>query len=499
MSRHPHQIFQEEETERLKKEYQHIMQLEVLSPDELWEIKDENFYKWVCKYYYPRLLKHFRENLKLFDQWQKVWNLTDERIIQLGITSCIESNGNKENIYKYIIERESRQGKQIFVSKVNLDGKVKHGGPYFTYTHMLIESFVSYFDWFAFQVEKQNERIAHNDLLQFASKSGIDRDSIQVSLQNKFRMLKMGGTTIRCDNLEILNTKLIEFANLSRLVLTGKIATQNKDLTIKNSYIDDLIVVDCEMFQVTFYRCKLNNLKIVNSKLNTWNFIECEVVGEVSDSELMNVNIRGGLFDVIFRDNKLYNVHGAEKRSNNRFTSAYIALRQAYKNQGEDALEQYYYIREKENLRKSIIPNFSSNFKKNNIVFIGNKKSIKLVYAYVVSQFKNLKLIYTYLMKSINFYYWGYGFKPLNVLKSSVLIVLLFSIFYVLQFANFSFSQINIGMIVDSIKTSLSAFSTLGYFTDDVQNIDDTGIIIESVIGGLSVGAFIASASNMKI
>ena len=52
--------------------------------------------------------------------------------------------------------------------------------------------------------------------------------------------------------------------------------------------------------------------------------------------------------------------------------------------------------------------------------------------------------------------------------------------------------------ILESINISVSSFSTLGYFSDKVKNINESIVIFESIVGGLSIGAFIASAANMK-
>lgn len=308
----------------------------------------------------------------------------------------------------------------------------------------------------------------------------------------------MGGLEPPLNNFGILNTKHIEFGNFARLRFSGKIATQNKVLHISNSIVNDLLLVECELFQVTFYKCRLRDLYFERAKINSWKFIDCDVQGEIINSELSHVDIIGGSFDVIFRDSKLFDVQGHHHKTKIGFESAYLALKQAYKNQGEDAQEQIYYLKEKEYKRQSILVKFRINFKSLNTEFKRHRFSHKLLFRYINYHFKNLRLIGSYFLKMINYHYWGYGLKPIKVITSSILIMVLFGLIYFLQLTDFSFKAMNFLDAFESIKISISSFSTLGLFSDKVKDVSDSLVIFESIIGGLSIGAFIASASNMK-
>jgi len=498
MSKSFREMLLEQEEEEAKTEYQKIIKLESLNPSELWEITDENFYQWINKHYYPKLLDKFRTSLDRFDVWQRIWNLDDDQILRLGVTSCIESTGDSKNIYKYIIESESYQGIDKFVSKTNLDGKIKPGGPYFTYKYKKLDSFVPYFDWIKFQANVSSETIRNENLIQFTGGSHIDTDLIDHTILGGFKLLKMGGLEPLLNKFGILHTKHIEFGNFARLRFSGKIATQNKVLSISNSIINDLTLLDCELFQVTFYKCKMRDLYFDGAKINSWNFIDCKVQGEIINSELSNVEIVGGSFDVIFRDTKLFNVKGHHHKTKLGFESAYLALKQAYKNQGEDAQEQMYYLKEKEYKRQSILLQFRINFKNLNSEIREHKFSQRLLFRYINSHFENLRWFWSYFLKSINYHYWGYGLKPRKVISSSVFIMASFSLFYFLQMTNYSFNAMNLFDAFESLKISISSFSTLGFFSDKVNEVSDSLVIFESIIGGLSIGAFIASASNMK-
>jgi hypothetical protein len=493
------EIYNAIEKQKIKLEYSKIVNSHQLPPDVLWEINDENFYKWVNKYYYLNLLEHFRSNLTSFEEWQKIWRLTDKKILKLGITSCIESKNDTKNIYKYIIEKESSTGKKTLVSEKNIDGKVKEISPNLIYKYKLIEGFVSYFDWFKFQEKVQNKKVSKNDLFSQYGISNYKSDSIQVYILNRFKMLKMGGLILAHKDVGYLNAKHIEFANLSRLTLKGNISTYGKKLSIVNSIIKDLFLIDCEIGLVDFYKCKIEGLKIDNSKINQWSFIDCNVTGEIFNTDVRNMNIQGGSFDVIFKDSMLNNVNAYHEKSNFDFLSSYKNLKQAFKNQGDDALEQEYYLKEKEYLRKLTIRKYFKKIKEDFNRQSEGKGRIQMLNRGVLSAIKNFKLFLSYISKTINFYYWGYGFKPINVLKSSLTLILSFTIIYFLQLSQFSISQMGFDSLFESINISVSSFSTLGFFSEQVKNVSETGVILESVIGGLSIGAFIASASNMKL
>jgi len=112
---------------------------------------------------------------------------------------------------------------------------------------------------------------------------------------------------------------------------------------------------------------------------------------------------------------------------------------------------------------------------------------------------KSHKLIPRYIGQTINYRFWGYGREPISVLKNSLYIILLFSIFYFAEIIEMDYTKITVNSIVDSINVSLSSFSTLGLFNSNAtQRINETVIIIESILGALCIGAFIGSLANQK-
>jgi len=149
-----------------KHELLSIINKTTLSPKKLWEITDDNFYTWVRKHYYPKLLQHFRDNFYKFDEWQRTWFLPDQRIMELGITQCLEAKYENKNPYKYIIQRITKNLSTEFVSDDNIDGKNETSkGPYFSCRHKKIDSFVPYLEWISIQGYYPSEHIRYYCLL----------------------------------------------------------------------------------------------------------------------------------------------------------------------------------------------------------------------------------------------------------------------------------------------------------------------------------------------
>ena len=490
---------QEKEKIRAKNELNSILPKSNLSPKELWEITDENFYAWTEKHYYPKFLQHLRDNFARFEEWQRTWFLNDEKIIKLGITACLEAKLEDTNPYKYIIEAKNQDRIQEFVSDENLDGKIKEGGPYFTYHYKRKDSFMPYMSWIRYQNVWPSEHLRSTNLIGMKGKSSPNTPLVEIQILNNFSLLKMGGIKPPLNHLGLMNPKMVEFANIDNLLLTGEIRTANKELILKNCYIENLIVGDCDYGLVTFYKCVIGNIKIINSKVQQWNFLYCYTSGDIINSELVRVNIVGGQFTASIRDSKLFEVEADKGLSRYNFSECYKILKTAYSQQGDDAKSKDYFIKEKEFERYSLINSYKANISELTFQYKKRKAKISNLVPLTFGILESHKFLPKYLGQTINYKFWGYGREPISVLKNSFYIILLFSVFYFLDIIDLNYKNIEINSIVDSINVSLSSFSTLGLFKAEITHkLNDTLIIVESILGALCIGAFIGSLANQK-
>jgi len=248
-----YEIGQEREKIRAAKELNSILSNSNLSQNELWEITDENFYAWAAEHYYPKFLKHLKDNFAKFDEWQRTWFLDDAKIIRLGISICLESKLKEKNPYKYIIEAKNQDKTNEFVSDTNLDGQVKEGGPYFTYHYKKKDSFIPYMTWIRYQNLWPSKHLRDTNIIGLKGKSSPNTPFVEIQILNDFTLLKMGGIKPPLNHWGLMNPKMVEFANFDNLILTGEIRTANKELYLRNCYIENLIVGDCDYGLVTFY------------------------------------------------------------------------------------------------------------------------------------------------------------------------------------------------------------------------------------------------------
>jgi len=482
----------------VEQEFQEINKLPHLSPEKLWTITNENFYKWADNHYYSSLIDHFKANFNRFDEWQRTWFFDKERILKYGITNCIESKDDKKNPYKYIIEKESYHGKSKFISNEDLGGKIRPGGPYFTYKYKKIEGFISYLDWIDLQNEIAHKKIRNNDFLAYPSGTYPDTRLAEIRILDNFQLLKMGGITVPLNYMGMLNAKIIEFVNLTNVTFTGTLHSGGRELIIKNSFLNNLSIVNCELSLVKLYKCKIPNLRIFNSKIMQWEFIECEVTGDISDSELTRINIRNGYFGAPIRNCKLYECTASHNGIKHDLLGVYKILKTAYSSQGDDRMSLDYYIKEKEYERNKTLSFYFHNIKSLTFELFKLKFSIKILKNYLIEIFRSQSMIFKYLFKTLDYHYWGYGRKPSFVIRNSVLVILVFMAIYFVQLSGIYMQNFSTTHILESFKVSLSSFSTLGFFPENVKKLNETLIIFESMIGALNIGAFIGSLANQK-
>ena len=437
------------------------------NPDviDLWLLDESRFIKWRKRNDFPKLLKHFDKTLLLFKEWKSDNKLTDEIIINNGeITPFLERKKLAKNKDLYICKQTCNGIERNIVSYTKLEGKKEYLGQ--TFHFVPISKFQSYLDWL-------NDRQKSSNILYINSRSAPNSASERVSIHSDvyspsrdFELLKMGGIEVPVNSYNILmRGKKLEFVNLCGLRLSGSIYFgEEGNLSLSYCACDNMVAENLEMASLEFEHCSIKNLTLLNSKIQQWQFYDCFVTGDFTNSQLTNINIFGGRFAPIMSGCNLSEVEiETDKAIQNHNLSAYQLLKKTYADQGDDNNAIRYFIKEQEFIRK-------------------RTKGWKFVF------------------KSLSALYWGYGRKPHRIIWNSLLMIVLFSILYYFNREDILLNngQADILSIWDCIYFSSTTFTTLGYGDYSPVGLVRIGATLESLLGVLNVGFLVAGFSSNK-
>jgi hypothetical protein len=450
----PREIFLKWKSEEEKKQYEEVMQKPVLTIEELWSLPEKTFHAWRKKYDYPKLFKALN-TINSFVEWKNIYSITDEMMADCNVSEFIGNKKLAKDKTLYYLEQTFDGAKRTLVSH----GDLSVGLPMFPEngeSYVLLQKFISYNDWCSSKKIKP-------EIFQITKRQAPGYDSERVWLQCGYELLKMGGIKAPVNGFGILyRGKMLEFVNLCGLNLEGEIHFgEEGNLELSFCAADNITCKNLTLALPLFMNSTLTNLRIENSTIQQWRFWECEVTGDIISSKLRSVSIHGGNFTPYFRDTHLIDVEAEHKGlSHSNFHTTYSNLKKIYSDQGVDSKASEYFIKERELSRE-----YSKKF--------------------------------NYLVKSIGYYYWGYGKKPANVIYYSIGAILLCSIIYFFFQSNLLPKDDN-KSFMDCIYYSTITFTTLGY--GDILPTGGLRIIalLEAFFGALSIGFLVAGFSNSK-
>lgn len=450
--------FQKEEKERIKRQLESVLEKTELTPEELWELYPQNYTAWCKKHYYPKLIEYFIATHYKFKNWMEENEIDSEFILEYGITNCIAPKKMFKDKSLYVIEVEHKlyPSKFIGCKKINrTEDFLGHRATYKT-----LKKIISYSDW-------SNKQKIKVDLLNIRTRTAPAHQYEEVYLADNFKLLKLGGVNIPTSGyVGLSKNNRFEFVNVCSLKFSG-VSNFGSQIGIECSYsaADHLHCSDTNIVFPKFEFCEMTDIKIVDSKIQQWDFYDCNVDGEIKNTDLINIRVFGGNFHPIFKDVHIQNFEAnqIDKSSSRTMGSIYKSLKKIYSDQGEDKESVNYFLKEKEIERR-----FSKFWKK-------------------------LPLL-------INFLYWGYGRKPGKVICFSIITVFIFSIIYFLLPLELIRYQSN-GQFLsywDCLYTSFVSFTTLGFSNIEIFGLSKILVGIESFLGGISIGFIVAGFSNFK-
>ncbi len=426
-----------------------------LSPEELWTLTEKNFNAWRKKHDYPKLLKSFNDKFPTFMDWKNEFEITDEQIMECSITNFISPKKLSKDNFLYLLERTFEEKKRLIVSYYDLiETKSRFHG--YKESFVLLKKFVSYYDWCKQKGIKSN-------LFNIKSRQAPGHQLEKVWLDTGYELLKMGGISAPVNGFGILlRGKHLEFVNLCGLNLEGKINFgEEGNLSFSYCAIDKLFCNKLDMPLLDFEYSTITDLQITDSQIQNWRFWECTTTGDIVNSKLRMVNIFGGQFTPFYKDTTILDFNADHKgHPHINFSYTYSNLKKLYADQGDDTKATEYFIKEREFYRE-----FAKGWRK--------------------------------VVKTISYFYWGYGKKPERIIYIAFGTILLCALIYFL-FPT-SINPIDQDKsILDSIYFSTVTFTTLGY--GDLSPLGWLRIValLEAFFGALSIGFIVAGFSNTK-
>jgi len=445
------------ENEYEKSQYDEFIAKPTITPEEAWKLSAKNFELWCKKHYYPKLVLHFKNHLSDFEKWQKQYNILDSDLINIGLSISLAPNRFPKSKKLYIIHAEAesfesdyigyripKNGKNIFGEYVNRDIK---------------KSFISYHDWCIKNSIEPN-------LLKVSTISAPFHPSIRVQLEGGFELLKMGGITKPSTVLAINDHgKRLEFVDLSMLNITGE-SYMGSSFQFECDYcfISKMRIENSKIALPRFRHCHIEDIFITNSNIQQFHFIDCFVNGEIYNSNIISTKIIGGNFRPIIKDTFISDVNiESQRKMKNNLSYAYKLLKNLYKNQGEDgSAKKYHYLELIDDMKKS----------------------------------KPLRKLALY----ISYLFWGFGYRPINIITISLFTIIVMALLYTFVFPNYFNLEAGNGFLSfsDFLYISLVSYTTLGFGDVNPYGIVRLLVGFESFFGAVCIGFLVASLARNK-
>lgn len=437
------------------KQFDEIINKPNLTPDELWLLTDKNFKAWRIKHDYPKLLKCINEKFPAFIQWKSEYEITDEMIMECGLSSFIRHKKLSKDKYFYLLEQTFDGNKRLLVSYADLTKSTTLFHDH-EESYILQKKFLPYYDWC-----KKNKILS--DLFNISTREAPGYYLEKVILDSGYELLKMGGISPPINGFGILmRGKHLEFVNLCGLKLEGEIHYGELGTpSFAFCAVDNLICDNLNMSLLKFENCSVEDMKITNSHIRQWRFWECTVTGDIINSKIYIMHIFGGLFSPIIKDTNILELEANHKGYwQKNFSYTYSSLKKIYADQGDESKAAEYFIKERELSRE-----LSSGWK--------------------------------YFTKTLSYFYWGYGKKPHRIIYISIATIFICASIY-FCFPSLINSTAPNQTIIDSIYFSTVTFTTLGY--GDFSPLGGLRIVslIEAFFGAMSIGFLVAGFSNTK-
>lgn len=464
-----------------------IIDRKELSTLDLWLLPQKPFDEWRKVHDYPKILENLKANQPRFQDWMNEQKLSDVVLMDGYISSFLnyrhmeddkksncrltpeeKAQQKKKNEYRkkgdFHLVKVTYKGESKHQVWQNYDGITEYNIDVETVQYEYVLSFISYPDWCTLNG-------IESEIIERLNRINQNGAHEQVFLNGNLKLLKMGGIHPPINAFGMLyRGKYLEFVNASGLQLKDEIVFSTLgNLEFNYCAVDNLNCSELELGGLIFQNCSVRNIKILNSDLRSWKFINSYTTGKISDSLLKHFRIWGGFFSPVFDNSDPFHFgvwHKSINHSEN-FDRTYRALYKANSDFGNY--------------------DEAAKFKLLELDFIAAKQ-------------KGMK----WLLWQMNKRYWGYGYAPGRILRFTILAIFFFGIIYSLAprqiISADDYQTMNaIEKIGNSFYGSVCAFVTLGYSGNIVpQGVFKFVAAIEAIIGAITMGFLVVSLTKTK-
>lgn len=436
-----------------------ILKHKELTPLDLWLLPQYPFDVWRRTYDYPRILNSIYRRRPDFKEWMNDQGITEEFLLGGHLSDFFEHKPLADDLNKHLV-------RVTYKGMINLQSWHAYKanelfGEDVGVQYEYIKSYLSYYDWI---LQKKGFRFSFMDDL---DRMLPNTEEEYVYVSTDVRMLKMGGMEPPRNAIQVmLRGKMLEFVNVSGLVLHGKYYYGTEgNLEFNHCAVDNLKCSELDIPHLSFENCSVRNMQIANSDVSSWLFATSTVSGKIIDSKLLSFRIFGGNFNPTFVNSQIdeWEVIHEGVQHQHDFEKTYRALSKAADDSANRTLAADYKIRELDFIR-------------------ARKKGLE------------------WFWMTLNKIYWGYGQKPFRLIKFSLAVIfalgLIYSFFPGSFTNNDAASKCYLVSLFNACYFSIVTFTTLGY-----GDLSPTGAIrilaaVEGLFGAITLGFLVAGLTK---
>jgi hypothetical protein len=475
-----------------------------LSPNDWLFWKDEEFNNWRREHDFPRIVEFLFDSLPYFSLWlSEQQGLTEQDLLFHGPARFIRFYGEDvaylEHDAGMSLFKDIRAPKIVryeFIEESNIKNLRR--------LKILRQlRFTSYIDWaFAKSAWAFPNKIKDiRDIALFFTPSGRTSNSLDYLNSNSYiqfniplfmpsltlearnsralvkapprlGLLKLGGGGVEIKN-GFIGEKNLEFTNIDNLTLISPIITSFQTITF--STLRNLTVTG-PIHALNLYQCSVE-LFVKNGELSSCRFEHGEQVIDLNNSLFDRSTIRSRklnvklfateLLDCKFEYSNPFNFSPKENKD------FHNSAKMIFSHLGYADLAGEHFLMEKKAERRNMWKLFSS---------IKSNGAVRT----------RFYALFRFLWMSLQELYWGYGEKPINIILSSIVIILAFSTLGYFEQSSSTYS--------DAMKSLIFAFKS--YTNVSLSDIKQTNEALNmlgavmSFFGLISVGLLIAALSS---
>jgi len=472
-----------------------------LTPTELWQMPPSEFNKWRRENDLRVFFERLEHGLPHFAEWMAVNNLTATFILST------DKPGNFFYWDKDVYWVKSVKGEFVSFSFYQVYDEKHEKDMLNSFDHpeenevLKASKFTPYFLWVKL-VKKLTKPIKSHysgALNTFRYTSGSAPDSpehCQWVISPGITVLKLGGTQI--ESWVTLLGRNLDFTNLDFLEIKGE-GSWSSGTEIFYSHCENIKLTEVEAQFTDFYECSFAKLRVINSKLYGLTFYQCNFFQSffenvsISNLAFVHCPVSGLTFNRVETNPIIYlppakHYYDSKGGTYDSVSKNFKQLRVLYQLNGmrQEASEAYYSERFYE--MKGLWS--SSHLWKSAYRFLKYRN----IYSWRAFKDDFSKSI-QYLSDFIAYGLWGFGERPLRIIGTSLLLIVLYSFAYVQS--PIPKAQ---GDWINSVYFSTVTFTTLGF--GDISPLETSGawykifVASEALTGGFCMGLIVAGFAN---